>query len=106
MTEPTASRTVIVRQPKGMHLRPADLLVRTAGQFESDIRIVHRGEQFDAKSMLSVMTLAAEQGTELEIRASGADAEQALDAIEDLFQRGFDEMTDEPNSVQDQSAEN
>jgi phosphocarrier protein len=68
------------------------MFVRLALQFTANIEIVKDGEHFDGKSILSLMTLAAEQGTELVLRARGPDAAVALDALAELFGRGFDEM--------------
>lgn len=85
-------RTVVVLNPQGLHARPADLLVRTANQFESTILISRGGEQIDCKSILSILTLGAAQGTELSVSAEGADAENALDSIAQLFLNGFNEF--------------
>lgn len=68
------------------------MFVRLAMRFESTIEIVRGGDRFDGKSILSLMTLAAEQGTQLLLEASGPDAQEALDALAELFGRGFDEM--------------
>lgn len=87
-----SSRLVTIRNPQGLHARPADMIVRLALQFQSKIEIVRNGERFDGKSILSLMTLAAEQGTQLLLQAHGPDAEEALAALESLFGRGFDEM--------------
>jgi phosphocarrier protein HPr len=92
MAERRTHRLVTVRNPQGLHARPADMFVRLALQFASHIEIVKDGERFDGKSILSLMTLAAEQGTELVLRADGPDAEEALVALAELFGRGFDEM--------------
>ena len=91
MSDPV-HRTVVVRNPQGLHARPADLLVRLANQFESTIMISRGGEQMDCKSILSILTLGAAQGTELSVSAEGAAAQRAVDSIEQLFDRGFDEM--------------
>jgi phosphotransferase system HPr (HPr) family protein len=88
------TRTVTVRNPQGLHARPADLLVRLANQFESRILIGCNGEVVDCKSMISLLTLAAEQGTELSLSAEGIDAEKALQSISDLFEAGFDETNE------------
>ena len=92
MAERRTQRVVTVCNPQGLHARPADMFVRLALQFASHIEIVKDGERFNGKSILSLMTLAAEQGTELVLRADGPDAEQALAALAELFGRGFDEM--------------
>lgn len=92
MADHRTYRVVTVRNPQGLHARPADMFVRLALQFASSIEIVKDGEPFDGKSILSLMTLAAEQGTELVLRARGPDAEAASSALAELFGRGFDEM--------------
>jgi phosphocarrier protein HPr len=72
-------------------------------QFAAHIEIVRDGERFNGKSILSLMTLAAEQGTELMLRADGPDAEEALEALAELFGRGFDEL-DLTEPANDQSS--
>ncbi|MFW6170353.1 MAG: HPr family phosphocarrier protein [Planctomycetota bacterium] len=88
-----SSRRVTVLNPQGLHLRAADMIVRAARQFESTIEIIQNQEQCDCKSILSLLTLGAEQGTELLMQADGPDAEEALTALATLFARGFDEAT-------------
>lgn len=80
-----------VSNPQGLHARPADMFVRRALQFISRVEVIRDGERFDGKSILSLMTVAAEQGTELLLEATGPDARQAVDALAELFQRSFDE---------------
>ncbi|TWT92443.1 HPr family phosphocarrier protein [Stieleria varia] len=93
MSQPL-SRTVVVRNYQGLHARPADMLVRLANQHQSQIMIGRGGEAVDCKSILSLLTLGAAQGTELFVTAQGTDAQRALDAIEALFESAFDEPTE------------
>lgn len=95
MLEPTASRTVTIVNPQGLHARPADMFVRLANQFSSAVRVKKGNETVDGKSILSILTLAAEEGTLLEISATGQDAEAALSALCDLVCQGFE--ADEPS---------
>lgn len=78
----------------GLHARAAAQLVRLAGNFQSNIELKRTDNAVvaDAKSILSVLTLAAAKGTELKLKAEGADAEQALRAIEEIFLDGFGEL--------------
>jgi len=94
MSTSPLSRTVIVKNSQGLHARPADTLVRLASQYDSTILIGKGGELVDCKSILSLLTLGAAQGTELLISAEGDDAEQALHSIEELFEAGFDESNE------------
>jgi phosphocarrier protein HPr len=71
MAEFTAQRTVTIVNPQGLHARPADLFVRLANQYESVIGVRKGNETVDGKSILSILTLAATEGTELEIQATG-----------------------------------
>ena len=89
------TRKVTVLNPQGLHARPADLLVRLANQFESTILIGSHGELVDCKSILSLLTLGAVQGTELSLSAEGSDAAEALQSIGGLFDKGFDEINEE-----------
>jgi len=85
-------RTVRVINPQGLHARPADLLVRCADGFESKILVNKGSEQVDCRSILSLLTLGATEGTELKLTAQGHDAENALAAISELFELGFHEL--------------
>ncbi|WP_127556304.1 HPr family phosphocarrier protein [Saccharospirillum alexandrii] len=75
----------------GLHARAAAKLVGVAGQFESRIVLVKDGREADAKSIMSVMMLAASQGTELNVRIEGDDASEAWVALLSLVQNRFDE---------------
>ncbi len=72
-------------------MRPADLLSRAAGRFQSQIEIEKDGQAIDCKSIMSILTLGARQGTQLNLRASGVDAQEAVDVLSKLFDVGFDE---------------
>lgn len=91
MAETTAFRTVVVGNPQGLHARPADLFVKLASRYESNVEVIKDNERADGKSILAILTLAAEQGTQLRIEAAGPDAEAALDALADLVLRNFED---------------
>ena len=91
--------TVTVQNRAGIHTRPASIIVRTASKFDSEIHIQRGAYEINGKSVIGVMTLAAEQGAELTLRADGPDEEDALAALKALFDRGFGEQpTDESAS--------
>ncbi len=79
----------------GIHMRPADLLSRTAGRFACQVLIEHNGQAVDCKSIMSILTLGARQGTQLNLRVTGADAREAMDALCELFEHGFEESDSE-----------
>jgi phosphotransferase system HPr (HPr) family protein len=82
-----ASSETVVALPAdvALHARPAAQFVRTAVGFSADIAIAVNGRQADAKSLLAVLALGAEPGTELRLTASGEDAPLALDALRDCI---------------------
>jgi phosphocarrier protein HPr len=86
-----ASRTVVVKNPQGLHLRPAELLAKLSQQYPCKIEIVHNNERVDAKSIFAVVTLVAMQGTELNFEADGENADTAIEAIAKLFDDQFGE---------------
>lgn len=75
----------------GLHARPAASLVKLASKFESEFYIHMYGYRVNGKSILGVMTLAAEQGAELELELEGPDEEEAAEAITKLIEEGFGE---------------
>jgi phosphotransferase system HPr (HPr) family protein len=87
----TLTREVVVANSQGLHARPADMLAREARKWQSRIELVAEAQRADGKSILEVLTLAAEAGTRLVVEATGPDAQQALEAIGSLFERGFNE---------------
>jgi phosphotransferase system HPr (HPr) family protein len=86
-------RRVTVTNRLGLHARAAARLVRTASQFKSNIKLARTdgSANADAKSILSVLLLAAARGTELLLTAEGADERAALDAVCELFAQKFGE---------------
>lgn len=82
-------RKVTVSNPQGIHLRPAYLIAELAGKYESDVNLESAGTKVDGKSVLEIIGLAAANGTELNIYADGPDADEAADAIVQLFHQGF-----------------
>src|SRR4051812_28326843 len=85
-------RLVTVINPQGFHARPADMFARVANQFRSHIEVEKDGTRVDGKSMITLLLLAATQGTQLRLEASGPDADAALNALATLFAQGFNEM--------------
>ncbi len=84
-------RPVLIRNKLGLHARASAKLVQTALAFSAHIVLSREGKTANAKGMLDVMMLAASQGTELWLEADGDDAVAALDALEALIDRYFDE---------------
>ena len=75
----------------GLHARPSALFVKVCTRHNSDIWVEKDGEQVNGKSIMGLMMLAAGQGSKLRVTCEGDDAEKALEEIESLIQRRFDE---------------
>ncbi len=90
-------KKVTIINDAGLHARPAAALVKLASKFESDFYIHMYGYQVNGKSILGVMTLAAEKGAELELELKGPDEKKALEAITDLIESGFGEIYEGEN---------
>jgi phosphocarrier protein HPr len=84
-------REVRIINKLGIHARPAAEIVKTAGKFKSDITIVRVDLEVNAKSIMGVMMLAAENGATIALRAIGDDAEAALDALTAVIANKFGE---------------
>jgi phosphocarrier protein HPr len=75
----------------GLHARASAKLTKLAGSFQCDVFMTRNGRRVNAKSIMGVMMLAAGQGAEVELETSGADEQQALDAIQALVNDKFGE---------------
>jgi phosphocarrier protein len=91
MSGTTLSKVLEIRNRLGLHARAAAQLVKTASGFAARITVTRDEQEVDAKSILSLMTLAAGPGTRIRVTVCGDDAAAALAAIEDLIARRFGE---------------
>jgi phosphotransferase system HPr (HPr) family protein len=94
----TTERQAAIVNKYGLHARPAMQFVELANQYSCTIEVSSPTLTVDAKSIMSVMRLAATQGTALKIVADGPDAERAADELVKLIESGFGEM-DEPDAA-------
>src|SRR5436190_9618698 len=89
MSNSPVKRVVVVPNKQGMHARPAEMFVRRAQQFQSKIEIVRDDYRVEAKSIMNLLTLGAAKGTKLTIEAEGSDAQEAVDALAEVVEKGF-----------------
>lgn len=82
-------KKVTIINSAGLHARPSAQLVKLAGKFKSDFYIHSYGYRVNGKSILGVMTLAAEHGAELELELDGPDEKEAMSAIKKLVDNKF-----------------
>jgi phosphocarrier protein HPr len=84
-------RKLKIQNKLGLHARPAALLVETASNYDAEVYVIKNGNTINAKSIMGVLMLAAEQGSELTFRARGNQEKEALDAISKLLDDKFHE---------------
>jgi phosphocarrier protein HPr len=87
----SATKEVTVTNAQGFHARPAHLFVKLATTFQSQVEILKGREAINGKSILDLLTLGAGNGTTLTLRASGPDAQEAVEALARLIEGGFGE---------------
>lgn len=72
---------VVIGGPVGLHARPAAEFVRIAERFRCDVRLTKDGMRVNAKSILAILTLAAEAGSEVVLEVNGADEHEAFEQL-------------------------
>ncbi|NOX88343.1 MAG: HPr family phosphocarrier protein [Calditrichaeota bacterium] len=82
---------VKITNKHGLHARPAAKFVQIAGKYNSDVKVIKDGLEVNGKSIMGVMMLAAEPGSEIILQIEGDDEEQAFKALLNLIQSNFDE---------------
>ena len=83
--------TLEIKNRLGLHARAAGLLVQTAKRFDATVTVSKDGQSVNGRSIMGIMMLAAEQGSSIEVTASGPQADDALDAIRELVEARFNE---------------
>ncbi len=85
------SKEIQVTNTLGIHARPAAMLVQRVLEFGADIFISFNGNRVNAKSIMGLLTLAATRGSRLQVVCTGDDADQAMAAVEEVFESRFGE---------------
>jgi phosphocarrier protein len=80
-----------IKNKLGLHARAAALLVQTVNKFAAQVNLSKDGATTDGRSIMGVLTLAAAQGSKIQVEANGDDAEKAVKAIEKLIDARFNE---------------
>jgi phosphocarrier protein len=88
---PQLIKELLVQNKMGIHARPAAMIVRITNKFKADVFVEKEEEQVNGKSIMGLMMLAAGKGSKVRFLATGLDAQQMLDELEQLFARKFDE---------------
>ncbi len=80
-------KTLTVRNEQGLHARPAALFVQTANKYESEIIVLKDDQEVNGKSIMGILTLAAEKGSLITLKIDGPDAKEALQELEGLVSK-------------------
>ena len=89
--ESKISKEITIQNRLGLHARPSAMFVKVCSRFKCEIWVEKDGEQVNGKSIMGLMMLAAGLGSKLRVTCEGADADKALQEIEAVIQRKFDE---------------
>ena len=84
-----AAKKLEIKNKLGLHARAAALLVQTVSRFEAEVEISKDGQVVDARSIMGVLTLAATQGSKIQVEAHGKEAEEAVRAVARLVDKKF-----------------
>tara|TARA_B100001750_G_C15488630_1_gene589844 strand:+ start:1213 stop:1476 length:264 start_codon:yes stop_codon:yes gene_type:complete len=79
-----------VKNSKGLHMRPAEQLVRVASKYKSEVRLIKDNIPVNGKSIMGVMMLAAEYGSSLTIEIDGPDENDAMENIAEMFHKDLE----------------
>ncbi|MCT4563471.1 MAG: HPr family phosphocarrier protein [Maledivibacter sp.] len=82
---------VILTNETGLHARPASLLVKEASKYVSEIKLIKADREYNAKSIMGILSMGANKGTKLTIAAEGRDEKAAVMGLKALVDRGFSE---------------
>lgn len=93
MDQTHLTKDFVVNNPLGIHARPASLFVQTASAFSSEVSVTNleSGHTADGRSVMSMLMLAAPQGTRIRLEVTGQDAPAVMNALSALIEGGFDE---------------
>ncbi len=91
MTDMVVRRELTISNALGLHARPAAMFVQLASKFSSEITVERGSERVNGKSIMGIMMLAAGKGLKITVTAEGADAAEAVSALEELVNSKFGE---------------
>lgn len=82
---------VTLQNETGLHARPASLFVKEASRFESNITVIKDGKEYNAKSIMGILSMGAGKGTTITIQADGVDEKDAVETLVQLVKDNFNE---------------
>ena len=87
----TLSKTLTIRNPKGLHVRAATVLANALKAFEAEVTLSHGEQSANAKSVMHLLLLTAGQGAQVEVSVAGKQAQEALEVVSSVIEDGFGE---------------
>jgi phosphotransferase system HPr (HPr) family protein len=87
----TLSKTLTIRNPKGLHVRAATVLANALKAFEAEVTLSHGEQSANAKSVMHLLLLTAGQGSQVEVSVVGKQAQEALEVVSSVIEDGFGE---------------
>ena len=85
------SRKITINNPSGLHMRPAGLFVKAVAPFKSNVEFGIRDKEYNAKSMINVLSAAVKRGDEIELKIIGEDEQACMDAVVSAIESGLGE---------------
>ena len=85
------SRTLVVNNPEGLHMRPAGVVAKEMGKFSCDVTIVFGEKRINAKSLINIISACINTGAEVTFECDGEDEEEAMAKIVELESQNFGE---------------
>lgn len=86
------SKKIIIKNPSGLHARPAAVLAKEAAKCKSEVTIIDGDKQIKAKTILNIMSAAIKKGTEIELRCEGETEHEDLDKLSSMIESGLGEQ--------------
>lgn len=85
------TKKVTIKNPSGLHMRPAGIFVKTVSVFDSEVQFNFKDETYNAKSMINVLSAMVKNGDEIELCIDGEDEQQCMEAIVEAIESGLGE---------------
>ncbi|MBR0382255.1 MAG: HPr family phosphocarrier protein [Eubacterium sp.] len=85
------SQKITIKNPQGLHMRPAGVFAKGVAKYQSNVNLVFNGKSTNGKSLLNIIGACIKCGSEIEIQCDGPDEEEALQAAIDLIESGLGE---------------
>ena len=86
------SKKIIIKNPSGLHARPAGVLAKEAAKSKSEVTIIDGDKQIKAKTILNIMSAAIKKGTEIELRCEGETEKEDLEKLSSMIESGLGEQ--------------